>query len=131
MGWRIGELKIAPVAETIRSLETVRERQDGHSRQQHQQNQKNPRKEQEDDSPRFEVTERKVTEAMASFKSDAQTIAKGLSVSSEGNGPGLKVVLKDGTGAVVRQFTGEEFVRLREAVSKDGRQRGKILDQKL
>ncbi len=71
-----------------------------------------------------------VEKAVGSFADDAQARASGLSVIAEGTGPGLKVVLKDASGSVVRQFTGQEFLELRKGASKDSRARGKILDQK-
>ena len=122
---------VGSVTEAMRSIDLVRDRpdrHDGNERRQHQ-NQKDPEKKQE--QPTFEVNEKKVSEAIQAFQSDTQNKANGLHASMSGKGPGLKVVLTDGRGAVVRQFTGEEFIQLREAVSKDGRVRGKILDQKL
>jgi uncharacterized FlaG/YvyC family protein len=71
----------------------------------------------------------KVNSAVESFGEEAASLAPDLSTSVEGKGPGLRVTLKDGRGAVVRQFTGEEFVRLREAAA--GTSRGKLLDKKL
>ena len=49
---------------------------------------------------------------------------------TEGRGPGLKVILKDSQGGIVRQLSGEEFLRLRQGSSTEPRMRGKILDQK-
>jgi hypothetical protein len=76
-------------------------------------------------------SEQEVAQAVEAFAQDQQAKNNGLQVLAAGSGPGLKVVLKDGTGNVVRQFTGEEFLRLRESASKEGRSRGKLLDQKL
>jgi hypothetical protein len=76
-----------------------------------------------------EAASAKVNSAVESFEGDSAVVANGLSAEVVGNGPGLRVTLKDGRGAVVRQFTGEEFVRLREAASGTGR--GKLLDKKL
>lgn len=73
-----------------------------------------------------EVDEDKVEKAIEQFAADELT--QGLQASAVGHGPGLKVVLKDGSGAVVRQLTGEEFLKLRQTVSSKS---GKILDQKL
>jgi len=75
--------------------------------------------------------QKQIDDAIEAFQLDPQTQENGLNVSSTGNGPGLKVVLKDGQGGIVRQFTGEEFLRLRQSLSKDDRICGKILDQKL
>ena len=69
--------------------------------------------------------------AIEVFSEDKQAQESGLMVTMEGQGPGLRVLLKDGSGAVIRQMTGDEFVKLRETVSKDPHSRGKILDQKL
>ncbi len=76
------------------------------------------------------VTDEKIAEAVETFASDVQSQRSGLSAAMQGKGPGLKVILKDGTGAVIRQFTGEEFLRLRQDVARDQNGRGKILDQK-
>jgi hypothetical protein len=89
--------------------------------------------ESEPDSEAFardaEEAKAKVSTAVTSFSHDTDAVANGLSAEVVGQGPGLRVTLKDGRGAVVRQFTGEEFVRLREAAS--GTHRGKLLDKKL
>lgn len=69
-----------------------------------------------------------VDTAVEAFAQDSAVLANGLNAAVEGQGPGLRVTLKDGRGAVVRQFTGEEFVRLREAAAGP---RGKLLDKKL
>ena len=122
------KVKLGSVHETIRSLETVRDRPDRHDQNQGRKQQKDSEKKKEE-KPSFQVTEQKVVDAISAFQSDEQNRANGLNASVTGQGPGLKVVLKDGRGAVVRQFTGEEFVQLREA-ARDGRPRGKILDQK-
>jgi hypothetical protein len=79
----------------------------------------------------FEVTEEKVEQAMSNFLTDSETKYSGLLASLEGKGPGLRVILKDGTGTVIRQFTGEEFLKLRVESQEDGRKSGKILDRKL
>ena len=129
-------MKILPAFDVIRFQSTVREKADGQGHGgggQHQ-----PKKDdQSQEASDFEklthgaISSEQVGDAIHSFQNDSQTQANGLNAVAEGAGPGLKVVLRDGGGAVVRQFTGEEFLRLREAVSKDGRQRGKILDRKL
>jgi uncharacterized FlaG/YvyC family protein len=71
----------------------------------------------------------RVNSALNSFAQETDVLENGLSAELDGKGPGLRVTLKDGRGAVVRQFTGEEFIRLREAASGSGR--GKLLDKKL
>jgi uncharacterized FlaG/YvyC family protein len=112
---------------------SVREKkEDGHSQQEknhHKQGQNSDQPSQQESE--LEATPEKVDQAVEAFQTDLDAQAKGLSASVSGQGPGLKVVLKDEAGSVVRQFTGEEFLRLREAASQDHRVRGKILDQKL
>lgn len=129
-------MKIGAFTGNIGYLPLVREKREGQTRdegQSHTQQQTNSENSQEKDgqpneeSPEFS---KKLDQAIESFQSDLQTQANGLNASIEGNGPGLKVVLKDGTGGLVRQFSGEEFLKLRQAVSKEGRVSGKILDQK-
>ncbi len=73
-------------------------------------------------------SEQQMSEAVALFAADPQSRANGLQASTEGAGPGLRVTLKNSDGNVIRQFTGEEFMRLRETVTQG---RGKILDQKI
>ena len=72
-----------------------------------------------------------VNQAVESFKSDHQAQANGLSANLEGTGPGLRVILTDKAGKVVRRLSGEEFLKLRGAASAIERISGKILDRKL
>ncbi len=121
-------MRVVSLSETFRPFNQVREKADadGNSRNQHQeQNQKRQEREE------HEASAKDVDQAIQSFDGDARNRALGLKAVREGTGPGLRVVLKDGYGAVVRQFTGEEFLRVREAASLDGKGRGRILDQKL
>lgn len=76
-------------------------------------------------------SEAEVSAAVSAFQSDTQAQASGIAAVVEGSGPGLRVQLKDGSGAVIRQFTGAEFLELRDSVARDGSGRGKILDRKL
>lgn len=91
------------------------------------------REEPEGDTEAFprdaEAAAAKLDSVVSAFAQDGDILASGLLAEVNGRGPGLKVTLKDGSGAIVRQFTGEEFVRLREAAS--GATRGKLLDKKL
>lgn len=124
-------LKINPLSDASRYVSIVREKRDGQGGDSPPNQYQQQREKKKDDDQKPEVNENTVGQAVQSFKSDTLAQANGLDASMEGNGPGLRVVLKDGTGSVVRQFTGEEFVRLREAASSDGTKRGKILDRKL
>jgi len=120
-------VKVQPVFEPFRSVDRVREKADGQNRENHHREQNRDRR--DDDST--EVTREKLGRAVDAFDSDAQARATGLHASVSGAGPGLKVILTDGTGVTIRQFTGEEFLKMREAAGLDNRGRGKILDQKL
>lgn len=113
-----------PVYSPTDAIRTKRDGQGGAGQQQYE---NQHQKEREKREP---ADEKQVAQAVESFQVDAQAAAHGLQAAVEGQGPGLRVVLKDGSGAVVRQLSGEEFLRLREATAQ-GLRRGKILDQKL
>lgn len=78
-----------------------------------------------------DVTDAAVSAAVDAFATDSQAKASGLTASLEGVGPGLRVTLKDVNGAIIRKFSGEDFLKLRKATAVDRRPSGKILDQKL
>ncbi|OFZ81704.1 MAG: hypothetical protein A2583_12250 [Bdellovibrionales bacterium RIFOXYD1_FULL_53_11] len=124
-------MKIYSVGDPLNQMTRVQEKQDtdAHSRNRKQEDQ--GRKNKENNLPIEEVTDENIDLAIKSFTEDAQNRANGLHADKLGSGPGLKIVLKDGTGTVIRQLTGEEFLKVREAADKDGRVHGKILDQKL
>lgn len=65
-------------------------------------------------------------EAVEAFGADEQTRQNGIHAETHFSGPGLRVVLKDGSGAIIRQMSGDEFLKLREAIAG----RGKLLDRK-
>ena len=77
------------------------------------------------------VTDEKVTLAMETFHKDPVTQANGLTAVMEGRGEATKIVLKDVSGNVIRQFTRQEFLKLSAHAKQDTHNRGKILDQKL
>ncbi|MEK6704970.1 MAG: hypothetical protein AABZ06_04210 [Bdellovibrionota bacterium] len=115
-------------------INSVHEESGNHKRNKHEENSQKDSKDQETPQQNeqvFHVSEEKVGQAIESFQSDSQAKANGLNANVVGYGPGLKVLLKDNQGAIVRELTGEEFVKLRETTSRDGRTRGKILDKKL
>ncbi len=89
--------------------------------------QRQPKKDEKDSE--FEATLEDVDAAIEKFSGDETLIANGLTAESVGAGPGLKVVLKDASGGVLRSVSGEEFLKLREAANA-GRKSGRILDQK-
>jgi uncharacterized FlaG/YvyC family protein len=71
-----------------------------------------------------------VEKAVSDFETDAQSQQHGLKASISGTSPGLRVVLSDVNGNVIRQFEAQEFMRLRSTGARDSRGRGKLLDQK-
>jgi hypothetical protein len=77
----------------------------------------------------YQATEEEVNQAIEVFAGDETNLAHGITAESAGNGPGLKVMLKDSAGGILRSVSGEEFLKLREAVN-NGRKSGRILDQK-
>lgn len=81
------------------------------------------------DEKEYEATAENVQDAIETFASDAQMQSQGITASADGEGPGLKVLLKDATGGVLRAVSGEEFLKLREAIHA-GKKSGRILDQK-
>ena len=126
-------MKIQRVTDVIQYSNRVNEKDgtDGKS-DGRQQNADQQGKDKKDDAePRsFSVNDQTVAQAVDHFGKDEMTRSAGLMAEVSGSGPGLRVTLKDGSGAVVRQFTGEEFLELREAAVNQGNTRGKILDQK-
>jgi uncharacterized protein YlxW (UPF0749 family) len=90
-----------------------------------EQNKKDKEKKEE-----FEATIENVQKAIEDFSSNQTNKTHGISATQEGNGPGLKVTLRDSNGGVLRSVSGEEFLKLREAISA-GSKSGRILDQKV
>jgi hypothetical protein len=88
--------------------------------------QKKHKKEEENE---FEAGIEAVEAAVEQFASDEMNRTSGYSAATEGSGPGLKVVLKDSTGGILRSISGEEFLKLKEAVNSGARS-GRLLDQK-
>lgn len=134
-------VKIQALNDALRFVTQVRSKPEDRNEDQRQGSKKDrDREKQDSDAPGLrrelgDLTDDKVDAAVRDFVEDSQAQANGLSASTVGHGHGLRVILKGADGVVVRQFTGEEFVRMREAVGKASGKaapaRGKILDQKL
>ena len=143
-------MKIDTLVRSLGILNLVRSKQERGSSKQEQSNKEGSERQAQSDSdsqdPSSEQTfsevlelakqshetpPRQLGEAVETFRSEVNKQANGLDVCMEGAGPGLKVILKDDRGSVVRSFTGEEFLKLRNAAYQEGRQSGKILDRKL
>ena len=126
-------MKIYGPSELFRYVDRVQARGDGNSSQGQQGRNKRHSghengEEKKDETP---VNDENLDAAIASFDSDQQARANGLHAERTGTGPGLKVVLKDTNGEVVRQYSGDEFLKLRDNSSRDFKARGKLLDRKL
>ena len=125
-------MKIRPLTETLQSFQRVSGKQDKESRSDQGSQQQGKDRQETDREESEEIpTYGEVSAAIENFTADKKALENGLTASMAGSGPGLRVLLKDGTGAVIRQMTGDEFVKLRESVTQDPQSRGKILDQKL
>lgn len=119
-------MRIRSVAADAPNLTSrVLEKQDSSKKEFQQAFKDQKQKQDADENLTEEQKQKKIQEALEEF-----TASNTLRAQAEGSGPGLKIVLKDGTGAVIRQMTGEEFLKLRETAKNDGHARGKILDQK-
>lgn len=78
---------------------------------------------------RQEATEQDLLQAVETYGADPTNLDHGITATPDGQGPGLRVILKDAYGGVLRNVSGDEFLKLREAV-RSGRKSGRILDQK-
>jgi hypothetical protein len=127
-------VKIPPTSDNVRFLPSGADRDPAGSAYDQQQGQKrkapNPYAAKKAQEPvTIEVTSESVNAAMETFQADEQARAQGIAAEVQGTGPGLKVVLKDGSGAFIRSLTGEEFLRLHET-TQGTKTAGKLLDQK-
>lgn len=120
-------MRIRSIAADQPQLSTrVNEKQDSTKKEFKQAFQEQTKKDQNpDENLTEEQKQKKIQEALEEF-----AVSNTLRAQAEGSGPGLKVILKDGSGAVIRQMTGEEFLKLRDQAKGDAQARGKILDQK-
>lgn len=98
------------------------------------------------DKPRDEATqdpraqdpkrfENEVERALSAFAGEAEVQRSGLRAERSGSGFGLKVVLSDAHGSVLRRLSGEEFLSLRARSGSREHpaqpvKRGRLLDQK-
>ena len=101
------------------------DKQGGSGSNEFEQNKKDQEKKEE-----FEVTVENVQKAIETFSTNQTNQSHGISATQDGVGPGLKVTLRDSTGGVLRSVSGEEFLKLRDAI-QSGSKSGRILDQKV
>jgi hypothetical protein len=124
-------MKISPpvsIANTLRSnsAPTAENQADGQGFQNAYEDQFQDK---EKDAPEHGVTEPEVREAIDELEAQSSLKDQELSASFEGHGPGLRVTLKDGRGAVVRQLSGSEFVALQQ--ESHGAPIGRLFDKKI
>ena len=106
--------------------ETHKDKQGGSGSNAYERQQKKKDDEKESE---FEASLETVEAAVDGFDGDQTNQAHGITAETQGQGPGLRVVLKSAEGGVLRSVSGEEFLKLREAVAS-GAKSGRILDQK-
>lgn len=129
-------LNVTPKSNGVGS-ENARTDKDGdngreqYSRFQQQEEEKQASQQAPKDNGASQENPEELEEIVEHFSDDPTPHAIGLSAAAEGRGPGLKVVLKDPNGGVIRHFTGDEFLKLRESLLHESKARGKILDQKI
>ncbi len=114
-------MKIRTVQSAVVSPYKVGEKSD---KEGFSQNQRDAQDRQTSEEPEVEVTDEKVSQAIDAFGAELKEREGGLHAEQVGSGPGLRVVLKDGSGRVIRQLSGQDFLKMRQAVSL------RILDQK-
>jgi hypothetical protein len=78
-----------------------------------------------------EVSEDEVRKAIGVFQTQLERDhLSAMQAEAEGHGPGLRVLLKDREGKLLKAMTGTEFVKMREQDVVEPPKKGKILDRK-
>lgn len=121
-------MKVNSTSGTPAYFETIRKSEGAGDQNQKKKRDENPPRDSSKEDEKA-LTEEALGEAVSAFSHDPSSQIHGLSANIEGQGPGLRVTLKDGRGGVVRQLTGEEFMQLKTAAQ--GLARGRLLDKKL
>ena len=84
-----------------------------------------------DQSNSLPVTEEDVRQAIGQFQTQLERDhLSAVHAEAEGTGPGLRVLLKDSEGKLLKAMTGTEFVKMREHDVVEPPKKGKILDRK-
>jgi uncharacterized FlaG/YvyC family protein len=95
-------------------------------------NQKNEQEnKKEEEKEQLVVSDENVSHAIEKFSKDEELSQHGIQMSMVGTGPGLKVILRDGSGAVIRQLSGEDFLRLKQLTDKDTHKHSRLLNTKV
>lgn len=108
--------------------------ENAHSNQGKERDPNSKKEDQEEIGFDFKADIEKIEKALEWFAKDAQAQANGLTADKDGRGPGLRVILKDSGGKVIRSLTPGEFLKLQESQTNPTvetvRMSGKILDRK-
>lgn len=123
-------MKITPLTNAFSTLNQVRDRKEGEGGTGQNAYENLFQKRKEDDAEQKLADEAEVKSAAEAFSAESETKHSGVIATTEGDGPGLRVVLSDAAGHRLRQMSGEEFLKMRERSSADSQKRGKILDRK-
>lgn len=118
-------MKIPAVTDIPRPIDRVNSKDETDTGSFEQERRKQEHDQNED--PSVEVTEETVDQAIELFAKDQQALSAGLTAKRESGG---RISIADDQGQLIRQLSGEEFVRLRESIAKSSGESGKILDQK-
>lgn len=131
-------MKIQSVTTSIgtvsdRAVSGARDKNQNSNGKQENEQQKNEQDSNEKPEEPFHERLARLANEVKAFADDPTSKLNGLSAEVTQDGtPGLRVVLKDGKGAVLRLISGEEFLELRQTLehSKQGA-RGGLLNQKI
>ena len=120
------EIKIPAVNPGFfKRVDPKEEQKDSSEFEQHLKDEHKKQKRQADDDSEPEVTE----EAIETASVDLKSLGVATEVIADAKSPGLRVDLKDAKGKLIRQLSGEEFLKLRSAVDTTTKT-GRILDEK-
>jgi hypothetical protein len=91
-----------------------------------------PVEKEQDEFKRLLELRQKIDAEIERFAREEVSRTNGIRAQREGEGPGLKVCLKDAGGAVIRRMSGEEFLQIRsQGAAPAIAGRGRLLDRKL
>jgi hypothetical protein len=126
-------VKITPAPEAKKFFDRSRSRveaEKGFNEEKREESRDSPEKKRSFKEESVEISDEDVEVAIQDFSEGQSASNLEIQAVAQGTGPGLKVVLKDGSGSVIRQMTGEEFMRLKENLQDSSTSSGKMLDQK-
>jgi hypothetical protein len=124
-------MKILPLIRSATSVESPRKKQDGggDGREAYQRQKKTEKDHPQERDP--EQFERALSDAREEMERESSAVIPGLKTEVQGEGPGLRVVLKNADGSVIGQYSGEDFLELRSRVKDVTLKSGRLLDRKV